>query len=122
MNIQTKSTALLATRFTHPYCGMGCLLLSGLLIAGFVHPAMAVESATPVTTTEADCRQTLMAVDEGMKSRMPADPEVAQAVLNLRREGNELCHQGSKQSGQSKLQQAAALLESGALPTAKTKP
>ncbi len=122
MNIQTKLTSLPVTRFAYPYCGVGCLMLSGLLMAGFVHPAMAVESTSPATGTQADCQQTLMAVDEGMRSRMPADPEVAQAVLNLRREGSELCHQGSKQSGQSKLQQAATLLELGALPTAKSKP
>ncbi|MEQ1557530.1 MAG: hypothetical protein ABL933_01150 [Methyloglobulus sp.] len=85
-------------------------------MAGSVNTALAVESGTPVTATEADCQQATLVVNQGIKSRLPADPELAQAILNLKHQGDELCHNGSNKSGLAKLQQAAALLESGTLP------
>ena len=101
MNIQTKLIVLPVTRFANAYCGVGRLMLAGLLVAGLVHPALAVESATPVTATETNCQQAAMDVNQGIKSRMPADPEVAQVILNLKHQGDELCHNGSSESGQN---------------------
>lgn len=116
MNTQTKIIALNATRFGYAPYGFSRLMLIGLLLTGLMHPALAVETATPNMASDRNCQQGSMDVQQGIKSRLPADPKKAQAILNLKHQGDELCHNGSNRSGLAKLQQAASLLGSVALP------
>lgn len=110
MNIKTKSTFSSVRAFKHSYVGCVALIVAG----GLVQPALAVEVTHP---TAANCQQTMSAIEQGIRSRMPADPVVAQVILNRWQEGRKLCGQGSNPLGLSKLQQAATILESGVLPT-----
>jgi hypothetical protein len=116
MYIQTKLFALTAAQLEYAHCGFNRLVLAGFVIAGLAQPALALETGSPDKTTQADCQQAAMAVNQGIKSRLPANPEVVQAILNLKHQADKLCHNGSSQSGLAKLQQAAVLLESGTLP------
>lgn len=117
MNIQMKLITLLALRFARAFCGCTRFILAGLLIAGTTTPALAVDLASPATATQADCQQAQMTVNEGIKSRLPANPEVAQTILNFKHQGDELCRNDAYQLGLAKLQQATALLESAMLPS-----
>lgn len=114
MNIQTKLFALTATQLEYANCGFNRLILAGLFIAGVAQPTLATEAASP-GASDRSCQQAIMDVHHGIRSRLPADPKLAQAILNLTHQGDELCLNGSSQFGLAKLQQAAELLESGTL-------
>jgi hypothetical protein len=104
MNIKINILSRLSKHLKH-FLMLGALL-PGILTAALVNPAMAMD---------AECAHKLMEVETGMQDGMPADPEVAQKALDLRREGSQLCHDNAGNKGQAKLQEAATVLETGEL-------
>ena len=116
MNTRMLFTALKAPGLFLPYSGWRRFMLTGLLMSGTAIPVLAVETASPATATQADCQQAAMAINQGMKSHMPANPEVAQTILNLKHQGDTLCQQESYKDGLGKLHEASAILDAPALP------
>lgn len=103
MNKKLASLVYRSARPYKTYLRLARCLLAGFLIWGLMEQVDAGSIG--------DCAQDRMAMDQKLAARMPADPRKSQTVLQLRREGAELCRKGASSAGRAKLQEAASRLD-----------